>query len=98
MKPTKTRNLPDRLNHHQDAVWRFMYDFRGPYPNNQAEPDIRTIKVHQKVSGTFRSATGAATFARIRSDISTLKKRGLPVWEYLQKAYAGTPYLVSQSA
>ncbi|MCL5013194.1 MAG: IS66 family transposase, partial [Firmicutes bacterium] len=45
------------------------------------------------ISGTFRSMTGAEVFARIRGDISTLKKQGLPVMEYLQQAIPGAPYL-----
>ena len=73
-----------------------MRDFRVPYTNNQAEQDIRMIKVHQKIAGAFRSTAGANTFCRIRSYISTLKKRDLPVWKYLQQAYAGRPYLASQ--
>ncbi|MCL4494899.1 MAG: IS66 family transposase [Firmicutes bacterium] len=93
VKQTKTRNLLDRLDQHQDAVLRFMTDFRVPYTNNQAEQDVRMMKVHQKISGTFRSMTGAKVFARIRGYISTLKKQGLPVMEYLQQAIQGAPYL-----
>lgn len=37
--------------------------------------------------------TGTETFCRIRGYISTLKKRGLPVWESLQQAYEGHPLL-----
>ena len=70
-----------------------MTDFRVPYTNNQAEQDVRMMKVPQKISGTFRSMTGAEVFARIRGDISTLKKQGLPVMEYLQQAIPGAPYL-----
>ena len=44
------------------------------------------MKVPQKISGTFRSMTGAEVFARIRGDISTLKKQGVPMMEYLQQA------------
>jgi len=98
VKQTKARNLLERLHDHADAVLRFMTDFRVPYTNNQAEQDIRMIKVHQKVAGTFRSATGAETFCQIRSYISTLKKRDLPVWEGLQQALAGNPYRLCNPA
>ena len=68
-----------------------MRDFPGGYPNNQADQDGRMITLHQKISGTFRSLHGAAIFCRIRRDISTLKKQGLPVFEYAQTAFQGEP-------
>jgi transposase len=64
-----------------------------PYTNNQAEQDVRMAKVRQKISGTFRSVHGAAIFCRIRRDISTLKKPGLPVFEYIQKAFQGEAFI-----
>ncbi len=76
IKQTKTRNLLERLNIHRDAVLLFMRDFRVPFTNNQAENDVRMAKVRQKISGTFRSVHGAEVFGRIRSYISTLKKKG----------------------
>ena len=93
IKQTKTRNLLERLNIHRDAVLRFMRDFRVPFTNNQAESDVRMAKVRQKISGTFRSVQGAEIFCRIRSYISTLKKQGLPVFEYIQKAFQGAAFI-----
>ena len=92
VKQTKTRNLLERLDKYQVEVLRFMRDFRVPYTNNQAEQDVRMVKIHQKISGSFRSSDGAAMFCRIRGYISTLKKQGLPVWEYLRRAHEGQPY------
>ena len=70
-----------------------MRDFRVPFTNNQAENDVRMAKVRQKISGTFRSVQGAEIFCRIRSYISTLKKQGLPVFEYIQKAFQGDAFI-----
>ncbi|MHB1630431.1 MAG: IS66 family transposase [Bacilli bacterium] len=93
VKKSKTRNLLERLDQNREAVLLFIRDFRVPYTNNQAEQDVRMIKVHQKVSGTFRSTEGAKIFCRIRGYLSTLKKQGLPVLEYLQHAIRGTPFI-----
>jgi len=93
VKQTKTRNLLERLDVHREAVLLFMRNFRVEYTNNQAEQDVRMIKIHQKISGTFRSVHGAEIFCRIRSYISTLKKQGLPVFEYIQKALQGEAFI-----
>ena len=93
LKKTKARNLVERLQLRKDAALRFLHDFRVPFSNNQAERDIRMVKVQQKISGTFRSAHAAAEFCRIRGYISTVKKHGLPVLDCLRLALEGRPFL-----
>ena len=92
-KQTKTRNLVERLRDYRSAVLAFMYDLRVPFTNNQAERDLRMAKVKQKISGTFRSTSGAAIFCRIRGYISTAGKNGLSTFDALATALASHPFI-----
>jgi transposase len=91
LKQSPARNLLGRLQKHQTSVLGFMHDRDVPFDNNQAERDIRMVKLKQKISGTFRSVTGAKMFCRIRGYISTLRKRGLNVLDAFISLFSGHP-------
>ena len=98
LKRTKAHNLLDRLRKHQASVLAFLRDPAIPFTNNQAEQDLRMLKVQQKISGCFRTLDGAQTFARIRSYASTVRKHGLDILDALQNALAGSPFCPSYPA
>src|ERR1051326_3142996 len=83
------RKLAHRLFAKREQILLFMRDFRVPFDNNQAERDLRMLKVKQKVSGCFRTDKGAEEFCRMRSYISTMKKRCHSVMGTIKSVFAG---------
>lgn len=85
------RNLLARLLLGKAQVLAFLDDLAIPFDNNQAERDLRMLKVQQKVSGSFRSAGGATAFARVRGYLSTLRKQGHALLAALETLFADHP-------
>jgi transposase len=85
-------NLLLRLANRKHDVLRFLNDPAVPFTNNQAERDVRMMKVKQKISGGFRCLDGATDFAAIRSFISTARKQG---WNVVQALVQEPKILIS---
>jgi transposase len=92
------KNLLNRLQERKSKILAFIYDFRVPLDDNLAERDVRMVKIKQKVSGTFRTRSGAETFCAIHSYISTARKHGLNVIDAIYDALTGSSFMPSSAA
>jgi len=61
------------------------------FRRNQAEQDLRMLKVQQKIAGSFRADMGSEAFARIRGYLSTMRKQGVGLLVALQSIFSGQP-------
>jgi transposase len=73
----------------------FLHDPQVHFTNNQAEQDLRMVKVKEKISGCFRTLHGAQVFARIQSYFSTMRKQGHDLLEPITRALLGHPIMPS---
>jgi Transposase IS66 family len=91
----KARALLKRLSNFGDQYLAFLYDLSLPFTNNEAERDLRMLKVKLKISGCFRTFSGAEMFCRLRSYILTCGKQGLDELVCLRSIFAG-PLIMPQ--
>jgi transposase len=81
--------LLNRLREFETEALRFITEKDVPFTNNQGENDIRISKVHQKISGCFRSMMGTQIFCRVRGCLITCRKQGVNPADALKDLFAG---------
>ena len=90
-KKGKILALVERLANYKASVCLFIHNFNVPFDNNQAERDLRMIKVKTKVSGCFRTEEGARDYLKIMSYVGTAHKQGYNAYEAIKNALSGHP-------
>ena len=85
VKRGKPLNLLIRLEERPEEIMGFFEYAHVPYDNNQAERDLRMMKVREKISGTFRSECHAKAFCDIRGIISSARKQSRAMLETLAR-------------
>ena len=71
----------NRLIKYAQDTLRFAKESVVPFTNNDAEREIRMTKVHQKISGCFRSMT--------RSYLITCRKHGIKAMDAITMLFNG---------
>jgi hypothetical protein len=95
-KQSAAKNLLDDLMRRAEQVLAFLDDLTSPFTNNQAERDLRMVKVQQKISGTFRSERGLTAFCCLRSYLSTMRKQGHTMLAALVAVFCGHPLPIAR--
>ena len=90
---TEGYNLALAFRTRKDAICRFATDLRFGFSNNQAERDLRMVKIHKKVSASFRAIEGAERLATVRSYLSTAIKHELDPLDVLVRLFRGDAWV-----
>ncbi len=88
------RTLLRRFHRYQDMILRFTTDLTIPWTNNQAERDLRPVKIQQRTSGgCWRTLAGLTEFATVHSYLATAGKWGKNKLDALTELFTTGPWL-----
>lgn len=85
----KIETLRKRFVKHREKILFFLGTENIPFHNNSSEQAIRNAKIHQKISGGFRSEAGAIRYASILSVIETCRRRNMDILSSLNEMFLG---------
>jgi transposase len=86
--------LAMRFGRHEDMILRFTTDLAVGFTSNQAERDVRPVKIAQNAGGgTWRTLLGLADFAVVRSYLSTAAKWDITPLDALTRLFTAGPWL-----
>lgn len=78
---SKLRAFHKRMIKYKEYILTFLHYFDVPPDNNASERAIRNVKVKQKISGQFKTETGAQIYAVLRSVTDTCVKNGQNIFD-----------------
>ena len=81
---TELDKLKKGIAKHRDHIFTFLTNPDVPPTNNDSEKALRPAKTKLKVSGCFRSESGAENYATVGSVIQTAIKNGQNPFTALQ--------------
>jgi transposase len=86
-------NLAVAFQTHKASILGYMHHLDRPMTNNQAERDLRPVKLHRKVSSCFKSRAGAERFAHVRSYLPTTRNNDIGALDALVRLFNDDPWM-----
>jgi transposase len=94
----ESSNLALAFKELKEDILRFCENLAVWFTSNLAERGFRMVKIHQKISGCFRSFEGAEAFCATWSYLSTARKHGQSPLGVLVSAFQGKPWAIPDAA
>jgi transposase len=86
------QNLAGAFFDYEPEILAFTRNLRIPFDNNQAERDLRMTKIHQRISGGWRTPHGIQTFAQVRSYLESGRKNTRNALDLLYQLFTTGPW------
>ena len=92
-----TYNLARRFRDEQDQILRVLTNTAVPFTNYAAERALRMVKIHDKISGTFRNEDHLKAFT-MRSYLQTANKHGINLLTATRQLFTIGPWIPPRPA